>query len=146
MYIEENKEIIDLLSYWFIKTKFWIVSTRLLKKKISLFFKALALWTNAFYKSKCPSVCPCVCSFLRYRLNVFLLPLPKVRYPKILEIQNHGREIMERSGLRFEQFLFTSGLKKMFGWFCLTNHGGNQASWWIRDLWSKGVKLILVYF
>ena len=25
-------------------------------------FKALALWADAFYKSKCLSVCPCVCT------------------------------------------------------------------------------------
>ena len=30
-------------------------------------------------------------------------------------------------------------------WFCLTKHGGNQASWWIRDLWSKGISLTLAY-
>ena len=27
-------------------------------------FKALALWADAFYKSKCPSVCPCVHVFV----------------------------------------------------------------------------------
>ena len=35
----------------------------LLKKKFGLpqIFKASALWADAFYKSKCLSVCPCVC-------------------------------------------------------------------------------------
>ena len=28
-----------------------------------LLFKALALWADGFYKSKCPSVCRCVCVF-----------------------------------------------------------------------------------
>ena len=49
-------------------------------------FKATAFWADAFYRSKCPSVCLSVClsirlsvfSFLRYRLNVFFPPLPKV--------------------------------------------------------------------
>ena len=44
-------------------------------------FKASALWADAFYKSKCPYVCLSVCvsvHFLRYRLNVFLPPLPEV--------------------------------------------------------------------
>ena len=27
----------------------------------------------------------------------------------------------------------------------LTKHGGNHASWWIRDLWAKGVLLIFAY-
>ena len=54
--------------------------------------------------SVCPSVCVCVCSLLRYRLNVFLPPLPEVRCPIILKIQNPWGKVMERSGLRFEHF------------------------------------------
>ena len=31
-------------------------------QKVKIYiFKALALWADAFYKSKCPSVCLCVC-------------------------------------------------------------------------------------
>ena len=48
-------------------------------KIVCLYFKVLALWAEAFYKSKypyvCLSVCVCVCSLLRYRLTVFLPPL-----------------------------------------------------------------------
>ena len=33
-----------------------------------------------------------------------------------------------------------------FGWFCFTKPDGNHASQWIRDLWLKGVSLILAYF
>ena len=55
-------------------------------------FKASALWADAFYKSKCPSVClsvcPSLCSLLRYRLNVFLSPLPGVGCPTFLEVPN----------------------------------------------------------
>ena len=55
-------------------------------------FKASALWADAFYKSKCPSVCLsvcpcvrlCVCSLLGYRLTVFLPPLPEVGCPIFL--------------------------------------------------------------
>ena len=63
-------------------------------------FKASALWADAFYKSKCPYVCLCVCSLLRYRLNVLLSPLPKVGCPTFLEIRNPWGKVMERSGLR----------------------------------------------
>ena len=72
------------------------------------FFKASALWADAFYKSKCPSVrlsvCPSVCSLLRYRLTVFLAPLPEVGCPIFLEIRNPLGKVMERSGLRYEHF------------------------------------------
>ena len=66
-------------------------------------FKAWALWANAFYKLKCPNVCVCV-HFVRYRLNVFLPPLPEVGCPIILEFCNPWGKVIERSGLRFEHF------------------------------------------
>ena len=53
------------------------------------------------------SVCFCVClfvHFLRYHLNVFLPPFPKVGCPKWLEIRNHWGKVVERRGLRFEHF------------------------------------------
>ena len=50
------------------------------------------------------SVCLSVCSLLRYRLTVFLPPLPEVGCPIFLEIQNPWGKVMERSGLRFEHF------------------------------------------
>ena len=49
-------------------------------------------------------VCPSVCSLLRYRLNVFLFPLPEVGCPILLEIWNPWGKVMERSGLKFEHF------------------------------------------
>ena len=54
--------------------------------------------------SVCLSVRVCVCSRLRYRLNLFLPPLPKVGCPLFLEILNPWGKVMERSGLRFEHF------------------------------------------
>ena len=54
--------------------------------------------------SVCPSVCVSVCSLLRYRLNVFLPPLPEVGCPIFLEIRNPWGKVMERSGLIFEHF------------------------------------------
>ena len=71
-------------------------------------FKVSALLADDFYKSKCPSVCPCVrltvCLLLRYHLNVLLPPLPKVGYSNFLEILNFWGKVMEKSGLRFEYF------------------------------------------
>ena len=120
-----------------------------------ILFKASALWADAFCKSKCPSVCvfvcPFVCSLLRYRLNVFWPPLPKVGCPIFLEIQNPWGKVMVRSGLRFKHFcskvVLNRRAKKVFFlcWFCHTKHGGNHTSRWIRHLWSKGVSLILAY-
>ena len=77
-------------------------------KAYSNIFKASALWADAFYKSICPSVClfvrPYVCSLLRYRLTVFLPPLPEVGCPIFLEIRNPCGKVLERSGLTFEHF------------------------------------------
>ena len=97
------------------------------------------------------SVCLSVCSLLRYRLNVFLPPLPEVGCPVFLEIRNPWGKVMERSGPTFEHFFWKwskiAAQKKVFFfcWFWFTKHGGNHASRWIRDLWSKGVSLILAY-
>ena len=54
--------------------------------------------------SVCLYVCLCVCSLLRYRLNVFLTPLPEVGCPIFLEIRNPWGKVMEKSGLIFEHF------------------------------------------
>ena len=90
-------------------------------------FKASALWADAFYKSKCPSVCLSVCVFvcslLRYRLTVFLPPLPKVRCPIFLEIRNPWGKVKTRSGLTFEHFVWkwskiAEKKKVFFCWFC----------------------------
>ena len=43
-------------------------------------------------------------SLLRYRLTVFLPPLPEVGCPIFLEIRNPWGKVMERSGLRYEHF------------------------------------------
>ena len=43
-------------------------------------------------------------SLLRYRLLVFLPPLPKVGCPIFLEIQNPWGKVMARRGLRYEHF------------------------------------------
>ena len=68
-------------------------------------FKALALWVEMFVcLYVCLSICLSVCSLLRYRLSVFLPPLPEVRCTIFLEIQNPWGKVMERSGLRFEHF------------------------------------------
>ena len=47
-----------------------------------------------------------VCSLLRYRLTVFVSPLPEVGCPIFLEIRNPWGKIMERSGLTFEHFVW----------------------------------------
>ena len=133
-------------------TKFW---SQGVSQILFFIFKASVLWVDAFYKSICPyvclCVCLCVCSLLRYRLNVFLPPLPEVKCPKFVEIRNPWGKVMERSGLTFEHFCLKvvsnrrAKKKLVFCWFCLTKHGQNHASRWIRDLWSKGISLILAY-
>ena len=55
------------------------------------------------------SVCVCVCvsvHFLRYRLTVFLPPLPEVGCPIFLKLRNPWGKVMERSGLTFKNFVW----------------------------------------
>ena len=107
--------------------------------------------------SVCPSVLLfvrlSVCSLLRYRLNVFLPSLPEVGCSIFFEILRF-RILGKSNGKKWSQiwtFLFEncqqSPHKKSyyFCWCCLTKHGGNHASRWIWDLWSKGVLLILAH-
>ena len=91
-------------------------------------------------------VCPSVCVFT-FEVPFKCLPLPEVGCPIFLEIRNPWGKVMERSGLTFEHSCLKivsnrRAKKSFFCWFCLTKHGGNHASRWIRDLWSKGVLLI----
>ena len=95
---------------------------------------------------------------LRVRLSTFELPFKRLfaptsqsRMSNIFVIWNSWVKVMERRGLRLEHFCLEVVLncqtKKIvfFGGFCLTKHGGNHTSQWIRDLWLKGVSLILPY-
>ena len=149
-------------------------------------FKASALWADAFYKSKCPSVrlsvCLSVCLFVC--LFTFELPFNGLFAPtsrsRMSNIFRDSESLGKSNGKKWSYiwtFLFGSGLKSprrkkvffvvadfalqkfeflRFGWFFsffkkigvlgILGPPGNHASRWIRDLWSKGVSLILAYF
>ena len=177
-------------------------------------FKASALWADAFYKSKCPSVCPFVClsNCPSVRQFTFEIPFKRLFAPpsqsRMSNIFRDSESLGKSNGKKWCQiwtFLFENCLKSSrnfyfflyflpyktwwkprfpmdqrplvkghitnfgifldvfeflrFGWFflffkkigfwsilCPTKHGGNHAFRWIRDLWSKGVSLILSYF
>ena len=51
----------------------------------------------------CLFVSVSVCSLLRYRLTVFLPPLPEVECPLFLEIWNPWEKEMEKNGHIFEE-------------------------------------------
>ena len=61
--------------------------------------------------SVCPCVCLCVCSLLRYRLNVFLPPLPAVGCPIFLEIRNPWGKSNGNKWSQIKTFLFENCLK-----------------------------------
>ena len=83
--------------------------------------------------SVCLSVCLSVCSLLRYRLTVFLPPLPEIGCQIFSEIQNPWGKTNGKKWSNIWTILFGSGLKlpskkkSFFCWFCLTKHGGNHA-------------------
>ena len=103
------------------------------------------------------NVCLSVC--LSVRVFTFEVPFKCLFAPtsrsRMSNIFRDGEFLGKSNEKKWSQiwtFLFWSGPKLpnkkivFFGWFCLTKQGGNHASWWIRDLWSKGVSLILAYF
>ena len=103
------------------------------KQKYILLFKASALWADAFYKLKCLSVCPSVCPSVRLftfevPFNGFFAPTSRSQMSNIFR----DSESLGKSNGKNWSNIWT---------FCLTKHGGNHVSRWIRDLWSKGVSL-----
>ena len=74
-------------------------------------------------------VCLCVCLslFHMYILRPILPPLPEVRCPKFLEIQNPWGKVLERSGLRIEHFcwevVWNRRVKKVFFLLIFTASG-----------------------
>ena len=103
--------------------------------------------------SVCVSVCLCVCLmslFMWYILRPIWPPLPEVGCQKKFR---DSESLGKSAGKKWYQnwtFLLGWGLKSprkksCFCWFCPTKHGGNHASRWIRDLWLKGISLILAY-
>ena len=56
--------------------------------------------------SVCLCVCLSVCSLLRYRLTVFLPPLPEVGCQIFLEIRNPWGKAMKRSGVTLKHFFW----------------------------------------
>ena len=94
--------------FWFLVGDFNI--------KDIFFFKALAVWANSFYKSKCPPVCPsvrlCVCSLFEVTFKRIFTPNSLNLIPKILEIPNPWKS----SGKKLSQiwtFLLKNGLKSL---------------------------------
>ena len=107
------------------------------------------------------SVCLFVCGFVRVFVCLFTFEVPfnglfaPFSRSRMSNIFRDSESLGKSNGKKWSniwKFLFGSGLKstrkKSFFccWFCLTKHGGNHASRWIRDLWSKGVTQIWSYF
>ena len=102
----------------------------------------------------------CVCPSVRLFVCVFTFEVPFERLfaptsrCRMSNIFRGSESFGKSNGKKWSQiwtFLFEICLKSprkkslFFCWFCLTKHGWNHASRWIRDLWSKGVSLILAY-
>ena len=86
-------------------------------------------------------ICLFVCVF------TFEVPFKRLFTPTswnlMSNIFRYSESLGKSNGKKWSQiwtFLFGSGLKSP-----RKKHGGNHASRWIRDLWSKGISLILAY-
>ena len=101
----------------------------------------------------CLCVCLCVCSLLRYRLNIFLPPLPERGSQKYLEILNPWGKIMEKVVSHWKTFTNNgckiAERKKFF--FFLTNFSliknlsicqSSQDCYGIRRLYNKDQEVI----
>ena len=82
------------------------------------FFKASALWVNAFYKSKCSSVCPCVCPSVC--VFTFEVPLKRLFVPtsrsRISNIFRDFESFGKSNGKKWSwiwTFLFENCLKSL---------------------------------
>ena len=127
-----------------------------LKNKVTFTFQSIGPLGRCFLcveMSVCVFVRVSVCSLFRYRLNVFLPPPPS--QSRMSNIFRDSESLGKSSGKKWSHiwiFLFEKCLKSphkikvcFFGWFFLTKHGRNHTSRWIRDLWWKGILLILPY-
>ena len=108
--------------------------------------------------SVCVCVCVCVCVFVclfvpfhGVYFEAYFTPTSQNRMSKIFR---DSESLGKSAGKKWSQnwkFSLGCGLKLpckkklVFCSFCLTKHGGNHASRWIRDLWSKGISWILAY-
>ena len=91
------------------------------------------------------SVCLSVCMFVR----LFTLEVPFKCFfaPTSRSAEKGWKAVVSDLKILVWNFSKIAAQKKvcLFCWFCLTKHGGNHASRWIRDVWSNGVSLILAY-
>ena len=114
-------------------------------------FKASALWADAFYKLICPYVCVSVCLFtFEVPFNGLFAPTSRRWMSNIFRDSESLGKSNGKKWSHIQTFLFESGLKSprkksFFCWLILP-----YKTWWkphfrIKDLWSKGVSLILAY-
>ena len=96
---------------------------------LELIFKASALWADAFYKSKCPSVCvfvcPSVCLFtFEVPFNDLFAPTSQSQMSNIFRDSEFVGKSNGKKWSNIWTFLFGSGLKsprkkRFFCWFCI---------------------------
>ena len=103
-------------------------------------------WTNKFilFSYFQSIVCLCV-HFLGYGTVRLFAPTSWSRMSNNFRDSESLEEevVSDLNILVWKWYKIATQKKLVFGWFCLTKHGGNHTSRWIRDLWSKGVLLIL---
>ena len=113
-------------------------------------FKDLALWAESFYKSSCPCVCVCVHFLFTPFKHLFAptswSPMSKLfRYSESLGKSN-GKMWCQIWKLLFIKIVKSPRQKKFFpNNFFYTSSLRKPTSRWTRELWSKGISLILAY-
>ena len=107
--------------------------------------------TGPIRSSSCDvRMCVCVsviCVSVPFRVVYFEAHFAPTSRSRMTKIFRDSESLGKSAGKKWSQnwqFVLGRSLKSP-RWFCLTKHGGNHTSRWIRDLWSKGISLILAY-
>ena len=139
--------------YGHLRSNFWIVSNSARQDLALLEF----VWTfRKFQFRSLVSVCLFDVPFHVVYFEAYFSPFSRSQLSKnFRDLESLGKSA-EKKWSQNWTFLLGCGLKLprkkkfVFCWFCHTKHGGNHASRWITDLWSKSISLfrfsILDYF
>ena len=119
--------------------------------------KILTSFSKLWPSGRCfPYVCLCVSVFVCvFTFEVpFKRPFASISRSRMSKVFGDSQLLGKSNGKKWSQIwklLLKKGVKLRrtkklaFCSFSIAKHGRHHAPWWIRDLWSKGISIILAY-